>query len=231
VLSLYPDCSRNNPLPESSIRSRHDKPGHCAPATSQPAHSGARRGKQFTYALLEERVPHTKPLEREEALAELARRYFISHGPATLQDFIWRSGLPANDAKAGLAMVEAQLTREVVDGQIYWFSPSNPPANALSQTAHLLPNFDEYTVGYTDRSAVFDIAHAHKLDSRSNSLLGYIMVLDGQVVGTWKRTITKHLVTLTPNLFTPLNEAETRAFAIAANRYGAFLDMSVNIAF
>ena len=193
--------------------------------------SGARRGKQFTYALLDERVPQARMLERDEALAELARRYFTSHGPATLQDYVWWSGLPVANARAGLTMVKSQLTHEVVDDQTYWFSPSNPPTNALSQTAHLLPNYDEYTVGYTDRSAVFDIAHAHKLDSRSNSLLGYIMVLDGQVVGTWKRTIKKDAVIITPNLFTPLNEAETRAFAIAANHYGAFLDMSVNIAF
>ncbi len=196
--------------------------------------SGARRGKQFTYALLDERAPQANILERDEALAELARRYFTSHGPATLQDFAWWSGLPVADARMGLAMVGPQLTHEIVDDQTYWFSPSTlstPPANELAQSAYLLPNFDEYTVGYTDRSAVFDMSLAHKLDARSNSLLSYIMVLNGQVVGTWKRTIQKNAVIITPNLFTPLNKDETRAFAAAANRYGAFLDLSVNVSF
>ncbi len=193
--------------------------------------SGARRGKQFTYALLDERVPQTRTFNRDEALAELARRYFTSHGPATVQDFVWWSGLPVADAKAGLTMVKSQLLHEVVDDQTYWFSPSTLPVKDVSQTAHLLPNYDEYTVGYSERSAVFDMSHANKLDSRSNSLLGYIMVLNGQIVGTWKRTIKKHAIIITPNLFTPLNEAETRAFTTAANRYGAFLDMPVHIAF
>src|SRR5579872_2764982 len=192
--------------------------------------SGARRGKQFTYALLDERVPQTRTLARDEALAELARRYFTSHGPATVQDFVWWSGLPAADAKAGLSMVKSQLLHEVVDDQTYWFSPSTSPIRDVAQLAHLLPNFDEYTVGYADRSAVFDSAHASKLDARMG-LLGYIMVLDGQIVGIWKRTIQKNAVTITANLFAPLNEAETRAFTIAANRYGAFLDLPVNSTF
>ncbi len=192
--------------------------------------SGARQGKQFTYALLDERVPQIGTFNRDEALAELARRYVTSHGPATVQDFVWWSGLPVADARAGLAMVKSQLLHEVVDDLTYWFSPSTSPAKEFAQTAYLLPNFDEYTVGYTDRNAVFDMVHASKLDVRMG-LLGYIMVLDGQIVGTWQRTIKKNEVIITPNLFTPLNEAETRAFTSAANRYGAFLDLPVHIAF
>ena len=193
--------------------------------------SGARRGKQFTYALLDERAPQTRKLDRDEALAQFARRYFTSHGPATLQDFVWWSGLTVAGARAGLAMVTSQLMYEVVDGQTYWFSPSTPPAKALSQTAYLLPNYDEYIVGYTDRSAVFDASHTNKLDPRGNILFSHTMVLDGRVVGTWKRTMKKDAVTITPSLLTPLNKAETRAFAAAAKRYGAFLERSVNATF
>ena len=193
--------------------------------------SGARRGKQFTYALLDERAPQARTLDRDEALAEFARRYFTSHGPATLQDFVWWSGLTVADARAGLEMVTSQLMHEVVDGQTYWFSMSTPPAKDLSQAAYLLPNYDEYIVGYTDRSAVFDASHTNKLDPRGNVLFNHTIVMDGQVVGTWKRTIKKDAVMITPSLLTPLNDAETRAFAAAANRYGAFLDMSVNLTF
>ncbi len=191
--------------------------------------SGARRGKQFTYALLDERVPQARTLDRDEALAQFARRYFMSHGPATLQDFVWWSGLTVADARAGLEMVTSQLMHEVVDDQTYWFSTSTPPAKDLFQTAYLLPNFDEYIVGYTDRSAVFDASHTNKLDPRGNVLFNHTIVMDGRVVGTWKRTIKKDAVIITPSLFTPLNEAETRAFAASANRYGAFLDRSVNV--
>jgi len=190
--------------------------------------SGARRGKQFTYALLDERVPQTRTLDRDEALAEFARRYFTGHGPATLQDFVWWSGLTAADAKVGLEMVTSQLMHEVIEGQTYWFSTSMPPIKDLSQTVHLLPNFDEYTVGYTDRSAVIDVSDATKFDARGN-VLNHVVVLNGRVVGTWKRMVKKDTVIVTPNLFIPLNEAETCAFVAAANRYGAFLGMHVNV--
>jgi hypothetical protein len=193
--------------------------------------SGARRGKQFTYALLDERAPQTRTFDRDEALAEFARRYFTSRGPATLQDFVWWSGLTLADARAGLKMVPSQFMHEVLDGQTYWFSPSTTPAQDLSQTAHLLPNFDEYIVGYTDRSAIFDASHTKKLDARGNVLFNHTMVLDGRVVGTWKRTLQKDAVIITPSLFAPLNEVETRSFIESANRYGAFLDRSVNVTF
>src|SRR6266446_3507417 len=192
--------------------------------------SGARRGKQFTYALLDERAPQARMLDRDEALAELTMRYFTSHGPATMQDFVWWSGLTVIDAKAGLEMVKPQLVHEVVDGQTYWFSPSTPLVQDLSQAAYLLPNYDEYTVGYTDRSAIFDALHTNKLDPRGG-LLTNTMVLDGQVVGTWKRTFKKNTVVIEANPFVPLSITETRAFAASANRYGAFLTMSVNFTF
>jgi len=192
--------------------------------------SGARRGKQFTYALLDERAPQARMLDRDEALAELARRYFASHGPATLQDFVWWSGLTVADARTSLEMVTSQLMHEVVDGQTYWFATYTPPAKDLSQTAYLLPNYDEYTVGYKDRSAIFDASHTGRLDPRGG-LLTSAMVLDGQIVGTWKRTFKKNTVVIEANPFVPLSTTETRAFAASANCYGAFLERPVNATF
>src|SRR6266571_7526030 len=86
--------------------------------------SGARRGKQFTYALLAERAPHARMLARDEALAELTMRYFMSHGPAVIQDFVWWSGLTVAEARAGLAMVTSHLLHETINGQTYWFPSS-----------------------------------------------------------------------------------------------------------
>jgi DNA glycosylase AlkZ-like len=190
--------------------------------------SGGRRGKQFTYALLDERAPQARVLEREESLAELARRYFTSHGPATLQDFVWWSGLTVVDARVGLEMVASQLSHEVIGGQKFWFSSATSPVKDLPQTVYLLPNFDEYTVGYTDRSAIFDMSEAGKFGTPGN-VLNPTIVLDGLVVGTWKRTITKQTVTLTPSLFTTLNKAEASALFESASRYSVFLDMPVNV--
>ncbi len=186
--------------------------------------SGARRGKQFTFALLDEMAPGAKTLERDEALAELARRYFTSHGPATAQDFAWWSGLAAADARAGLALAQSHLIQEVIDGQTYWLAPSTSTAPAAASTAYLLPPYDEYTVAYTDRSAVLDPAYA---EQTGNGIFSPIIVVNGQIVGIWKRALTRDAVSLTPTLFTPLNEAETRAGAGAAARYGAFLGRSV----
>ncbi len=124
--------------------------------------SGARRGKQFTYALLDERISQARMLDHDEALAELTQRYFTSHGPATVQDFVWWSGLSVSEAKTGLEMASSQLMHDNVDGISYWFSSSTSSDNALAQTAYLLPNYDEYIVGYTDRSAIFDPSHTRK---------------------------------------------------------------------
>ena len=191
--------------------------------------SGGRRGKQFTYALLDERVPHTPTPKRDEALAELARRYFISRGPATVQDFEWWSGLTLTDARKGLDSVKSKLVNEVVGGQNFWFADSLP-AKLPSPAAHLLPNYDEYTVAYADRSAIFETAHTNKLDSRGNILFQHAVVLDGRAVGTWRRTIKKKEVVLELTLFRKLTKTEERAVAVEAERYGNFLGLAVVLA-
>lgn len=189
--------------------------------------SGPMRGKQFTYALLDERAPETKTLEREEALAELAMRYFTSHGPASLQDFVWWSGLTTADAKAGLEMVRPVLAYEVVDGKTYWLSAdtSATPSKYVSETAYLLSNFDEYTVGYRDRSAVFDLSYVGILGGRGDLLSNHTIVIDGQVVGTWKRTVKKGTVAVEVKPFAPLDDAGNRTLAGAIERYSRFIGL------
>jgi hypothetical protein len=193
--------------------------------------SGPKLGKQFTYALLDERAPSAKTLARAEALAELTVRYFTGHGPATLKDFVWWSGLTATDAKAGLDMVGPQLEHEVVDGQTYWFAASTSFAKGPSPTAYLLPNFDEYGVGYTDRTALVDPTRPGIPGPQDSSFyLGNLIVIDGKAVGSWKRTLAKTGVSLTTQTFTTLTPAETHALTKAADHYGAFLDMPVVLA-
>lgn len=186
--------------------------------------SGALRGKQHTYALLDERAPQAKTLERDEALAELTGRYFASRGPATVQDFVWWSGLTTADAKAGLEMAKTHLVQAVIEGQTYWLSPSMPTAKVASPTAHLLPVYDEYTVAYKDRSAVLDPVYAKQA---GNGIFSPVIVIDGKIVGTWKRTFKNGAVVMASNPFIAFTAAEGQTLAAAARRYGEFLGMPV----
>ncbi len=190
---------------------------------------GAREGKQQTFVLLDEWIPDARRLDREEALAELARRYFISHGPATVQDFTWWSGLAATDAMAGLESVKSDLVYEVIDGQTYWFSSSMRTAGDASPAAYLLPAYDEYTVAYKDRSAVLDPKDARRANSGSG-IFHPIMVLDGKVVGTWKRALQRRSAAITLLPFTALKKTENKAFVAAARQYGAFLGLPAVLA-
>ena len=188
--------------------------------------SGGRKGKQFTYALLEERAPHAKSLTREEALLELTRRYFKSHGPAALQDFVWWSGLTTTDARQGIEAVKAEFEQETIADQTYWFvTPTT--ATSSSPSAYLLPSYDEYTVGYRDRSAIFDGSHVDKLSAFRESILTQVIVIDGQVSGTWKRTLKKNEVVVEVAPFTVLNKSQNQALIAAVQRYGEFLQLPV----
>ncbi len=185
--------------------------------------SGPRRGKQFTYMLLDERVPQGKTLERDEALAELVRRYFTTHGPALIKDFTWWSGLTASDARRGLEMVHAHLEQERIDRQTYWFPNTGLPAGEQEQAAYLLPNYDEYTVSYRDHSAVFDPAFLDRL------VFSHVLVLDGRVAGTWKRSLQKRAVQVEIEPFEALSAAGQRAVESAAHRYGVYLELPVEL--
>jgi len=187
---------------------------------------GAREGKQQTFALLDEWAPKAKRMARDESLAEITKRYFTSRGPATLLDFAWWSGLTMADASAGLEMAKRSLAQETVNGQTYWLVPSTAPTKDSSLTAYLLPAYDEYTVAYKDRSAALNQEYA-KLPNYGHGIFNPTIIVDGQVVGTWKRTLKKDSLAISPSPFAKLKRAETRAIAEAANRYGKFLDASV----
>jgi len=185
--------------------------------------SGPRQGKQFTYALLDERAPQGKDLVRDESLAELTRRYFMSRGPATSSDFTWWSGLAATDVKRGLEMIESDLVKEVIEGHTYWQSASNPTFKRPTRVAYLLPAFDEYLIAYKDRSAAIDPKHT------DNLIFNSTIVWDGKIVGSWNRKIEKSSVAITLSLFAGISKTATRAIADAARGYGEFLGMSTNL--
>jgi hypothetical protein len=187
---------------------------------------GAPSGKQQTFTLLAEWAPAAKSLDRTLALAELARRYFASHGPATLQDFTWWSGLTTLEAKAGLELANSHLEQAIINGQVFWFASYPPSAAGDTHVAYLLPAFDEYTVAYKDRSAVLDSRYAKQTLS-GNGISRPVLVINGQVVGTWKRAVKIDSVVITPAPFRTLTKAEDQALVQAAGRYAAFLNLPV----
>ena len=189
--------------------------------------SGPRRGKQFTYALVEERAPQGKALTSQEALAELTRRYFATRGPATLHDFTWWSGLTMADAKEGIEAVRSQFVHEVIDEKTYWFDGAVTPVKEKSPTAHLLPNYDEYFIGFKDRSAIGDVAKEAGIKSGDPSFLAHVIVLDGQLVGGWKRTLKKNTAQIELMLITALTKAQQKAVDQAISQYGKFLQLTV----
>lgn len=188
---------------------------------------GVRRGSENTYTLLDEWVPATRTLEVDEALAELTKRYFMSHGPATIQDFVWWSGLTVADAKSGIDAVQSQLTQESINGQTYWKANPIPVTPDLSLAVHLLPSFDEYLVGYKDRSAALGSLDFNQVSSAGNGIFFPIVLINGRVVGTWKRTLKKESVSLQTNLFEPLHDEHMLALTDASKKYSQFIDKSL----
>jgi hypothetical protein len=167
-------------------------------------------------------------MDRDEALAELSRRYFTSRGPATVQDFAKWSGLTVADARAGLEAVQADLRHGVVDGEVYWFPASRSSSKDGGTTAHLLSIYDEYISSYKDRSAIVSEEHGAKLVGLGNAL-AYVIVVDGRIVGTWKRTLSKASVVIETNPFRRLTRAEEGAVSEAAQKYGGFQDLPVSL--
>lgn len=185
---------------------------------------GPLAGKEQTFVLLDEWVPRSRELTREEALVELAKRYFISHGPATVQDFAWWAGLTLTEARQGLSGASKALVKERIDGTDYWLSPHSPDEKDAFGV-YILPGFDEFFLGYTDRSAVLEAQHAAKVCPGGNGVFYPMIVVDGQIVGTWKRAIKKQTVTITREAFDGLTTAQVEAFEQAAQCYAAFLGL------
>jgi hypothetical protein len=180
-----------------------------------------------SWALLDEWVPKPRRLGRDEALEEFAFRYFSSHGPATVKDFSWWSSLTLTDARAGLAAVRDRLVELELDGAVYYMRPGLEPAG---RAVHLLPGFDEYLLGYGDRSAPLAREHANTVVPGGNGLFMPTIVVDGEVVGIWKRerAAKRTVVTLSPHV--PLSATTMRGVTKRLERYAEFLGTDVELA-
>lgn len=193
--------------------------------------SGPRHGKQFTYALLDERVPRSRALKGDEALAELTTRYFASHGPATVRDFVWWSGLTMKQAHTGLELLGRKAFCETVDGVTYWsVSASGPTRRSQLRrgpAVHLLPNYDELMNALRDRGLFQD----GPAPPPPGAFVGFPhqLVIDGVLRGAWRRTLTARAVTVAVRSFRPLSRAEKATLGDAVERYGTFVNLPAKL--
>jgi hypothetical protein len=181
-------------------------------------------GNQPALMLFDDWVPPSRTLEPEEALAQLALRYFAGHGPAGVRDLAWWAGLALTDARKAIALAGDDLVEQSVDGMPHWIgrrasADPRPPLHAV-----LLPAFDEYLVGYADRSAV--LAHSHlRSVNAGGGLLAPTVVVGGRVAGTWRLGRVKDGVAVIASLFGRLDRDDEQALDAAAARYGDFLGL------
>jgi hypothetical protein len=181
--------------------------------------SGARQGKQFSYALLEERAPASKTMPRDEALSTLVLRYFTSRGPATLQDFTLWSGLTMKDARDGITSIKSKFNRETIDGREYIFSPESSNTKKSIQSTFLLPDYDEYVISYKNRDAI-----VNSKDNISDPSFSHSIVVDGRFGGKWKRTVKNNKVLVDTMPFVDMTKTQVRAIEKAVKKYDRFIN-------
>lgn len=186
--------------------------------------SGPRAGKQFTYALIDERAPMPEDkFDRPEAIAALALRYFESRWPATAKDFTWWSGLTATDVKEGIAMLPPDFKTKLIDGQEFILKDADAPTLMLRNTTFLLPNFDEYGISYKDRSIIKSGEDTHHLITKNGGSVPSL-VINGQIAGTWKTSTKKGIITVETATYQPLTKTKQHAVEHAVKRYCDFVN-------
>jgi hypothetical protein len=191
--------------------------------------SGALRGKHQTFALVDDRVPPAQPISEDEALAELTRRYFSGHGPATLDDFIWWSSLTAAQARHGLQLLEGTgLRRLEAGGSTYWMGDAPARRAAAGAPVHLLQAFDEYIIGYTESRKALAVAGRPEPPSGA-PLHSNVLTRGGQVIGFWRTVPHPDEALVDVHLAAPLDAATRSALEDELERYGNFRQLPARL--
>lgn len=176
--------------------------------------SGIDKNGKPTYALLNKRIPPTKVLHHDEALSKLATAYFRSHSPASLQDFVWWSGLTISEARKAINSIEHDL---IQDKKLYIHNAHYNPNNKIKNILHLLPPFDEYLIGYKDRTSVIDPQHHPKAFNTFGTFYPVILY-NGKIIGNWNRP-PKGKTTIETSLFDPNLSINKALIETAKKRY------------
>lgn len=188
---------------------------------------GARAGKQPTFALLDAWAPPAPALPRAEGLARLALRYISGHGPASARDLMWWAGITQAEAAAGLSAASSELRAHQVDGETYYTARDLPAEVGPQPGVYLLPPFDEILIAYKDRRASIDDAGMARVAPGRNGIFNPIVFADGRVIGTWRRTIKGGRVEVGFQPFAAWDTATHKAARAAAERYAAFLGLTL----
>jgi hypothetical protein len=179
--------------------------------------SGIKRDKQLAFAAYGERISVGEPIERAAAVAELVRRFFRSRSPARVRDCVWWTGLPLSEIRAGIAAQAGDLAAA---------PPSDDGTAGSPNDAHLLPAFDEYFIGYADRGEIVDPAHVARVNA-GGGMLKPIVVVDGRIVGIWKRTFARRRMAIDIAPFAAIARRDRARIDDAAVRYAAFVDTPI----
>jgi hypothetical protein len=190
--------------------------------------SGPLKNKKQSYGLLDERVPYKKDFTRDESLAELAKRYFTSHGPATIADFAWWSGLSLKDARQALEFVKSGLLSETIDSKEYWFAAIVADTKQRHINIHLLPAYDEFLISYKDRSASLTLTINKNVIS-SNGIFRPVILIDGQVSGIWKCSRKNESIIIDIQYFQKNDKLVKNLTEKVAKRFGAFFGKEAKI--
>jgi Winged helix DNA-binding domain len=193
-------------------------------------------GKEQTFVLLDEWVQgdHRRP-DRDEALATIAVRYFRSHGPAPRQDFTGWTGLPAADARRGLSAAGERLTTVEVDGREMVLDPAvldtdlDPAAADPRDDVLALPGFDEYLLGFKDRSLMLAPEHKQAIIPGGNGVFQATIVRAGRVVGTWKRSVSRSRTVVSVLPLVALRAGDRRRVERAMEPYAHFTGRPVEV--
>jgi len=178
------------------------------------------------YSLTGKPEPGSGIKSYEEALAELARRYFLSRGPATMQDFVWWSGLKVSDAKNGINAVKPQLAEYKIDGKTYLMSPESSAAKNKSEPVRLIPGFDEFLLGYKERGASLDPEFNSRWCPGNNGMFYPLIIINGRAAGTWSGRIKKDKILIETEPFTRIDNSYKTALKDVSERYCRFMGLS-----
>ncbi len=184
--------------------------------------SGIMKSKKPTYTLLDERVPKTENVTKDEALFRIATKYFRSHSPATIDDFIWWSGLSVTDAKNALNSIKNNLITEVYEDKHLFIYDSPSYSNSLDENYHILPSFDEYLISYKYRNHVLATEHYSKAFNNFGTFYP-VLAYNGNIVGNWKKEIKKNEVIINSELFIRDVIIDEKLTKLKHNSYNNFL--------